>query len=453
MKSRMLLGLALSGLILLSACDQGTATPTPTATIPAAGAETPAATQPTPAVEPTTAPTEQPTQAPSPIVEPSPTTQAAPDGPLELAPVTVETNDTTRQGALAQERSINLPPGFHIKVYAAGLSGVRWLGLSPEGVVYATVRRAGQVVTLPDADKDGVADEVKVFADNLPGVHGIEFQDGAVYVATETEIIRLQDGNRDGVADDRQVLARDLPSGGGHATRTLAFGPDGQLYVSAGSSCNVCVEDDPKRAAILRYSAEGQFEKVYAKGLRNAVGLEFHPSTGELWATNNGRDSLGDDVPPETIYNVKEDTDYGWPYCYGERIPDETQNPPAGYCEKTGVPAVQMQAHSAPLGLDFYTGESFPEQFRGDMFVAFHGSWNRTVPTGYKIVRIQMKDGQPDTSAGDQMVQDFATGWFLGEDAFGRPVDVMTAPDGSLLVTDDAANVIYSIYYAENAGP
>jgi glucose/arabinose dehydrogenase len=298
-----------------------------------------------------------------------------------------------------------------------------------------------------------VADEVKVFADNLPGVHGIEFKDAGVYVATEAEIIRLEDTDSDGVADKHDVLASDLPSGSGHSTRTLAFGPDGKLYVSAGSSCNVCVEDDPKRAAISRYSAEGKFEKVYAKGLRNAVGLEFNQQTGELWATNNGRDSLGDDVPPETIYNVQEDADYGWPYCYGDRVPDETQDPPPGYCEKTSVPAVQMQAHSAPLGFGFYTGETFPEQFRGDMFVAFHGSWNRTVPTGYKIVRVQMKNGQPDTSAGDQLVQDFATGWFLGADAFGRPVDVMTAPDGSLLVTDDAADTIYSIYYTENAGP
>lgn len=367
--------------------------------------------------------------------------------------MTVQTSDATRLGAFEQERTLNLPAGFNVRVYAVGLDGVRWLGLSPEGLVYATVRRTGRVVTLPDADGDGAADEVKVFAEDLPGVHGIEFREGAVYVATETDIIRLQDTDGDGVADKRDVLASDLPSGGGHATRTLAFGPDGKLYVSAGSSCNVCVEDDPKRAAILRYSAEGRFEKVFAKGLRNAVGLEFDAQTGALWATNNGRDSLGDDVPPETIYNVQEDVDYGWPYCYGDRVPDESQNPPPGYCEKTGLPAVKMQAHSAPLGFGFYTGQSFPEQFRGDMFVAFHGSWNRTVPTGYKIVRIQMRDGQPDTAAGDQMVQDFATGWFLGEDAFGRPVDVMTAPDGSLLVTDDAADAIYSIYYAENAGP
>ena len=453
MKSRVLPGLALATLLLVSACGQDAGTPAASPTAPTAVIAPPAATHTVPAGAATPQPTSEPTQPPAPLTEASPTPQAQPDGPLGLAPVTVETSDATRQGAFEQERTLNLPPGFHVRVYATGLNGVRWLGLSPGGLVYATVRGAGRVVTLPDSDKDGRADEVKVFADGLPGVHGIDFRDGAVYVATEAEIIRLQDTDGDGEADKRDVLASDLPSGGGHSTRTLAFGPDGKLYVSAGSSCNVCVEDDPKRAAILRYSAEGRFEKVYAKGLRNAVGLEFDAQTGQLWATNNGRDSLGDDVPPETIYNVQEDADYGWPYCYGDRVPDESQDPPPGYCDKTGVPAVKMQAHSAPLGFGFYTGEGFPEQFRGDMFVAFHGSWNRSVPTGYKIVRVRMKDGQPDTATGDQMVQDFATGWFLGEDAFGRPVDVMTAPDGSLLVTDDAADAIYSIYYAENAGP
>lgn len=373
--------------------------------------------------------------------------------PLTLGPVTVETNDTTRNGALSQERTLNLPPGFHIKVFASSLSGVRWLGLSPEGLVYATVKSEGKVVTLPDADKDGVADSVNTFADSLGAVHGIDFHDGAVYVANESQIIRLEDTDKDGKADKRDVLASDLPSGSGHATRTIAFGPDGKLYVSVGSSCNVCVEQDPKRAAILRYSADSKFEKVYAKGLRNAVGILFHPLTKELWATNNGRDSLGDDTPTETVYNVKEDTDYGWPFCYGDRIPDQSQNSPAGYCEKTGVPSVKMQAHSAPLGLAFYTGQQFPEQFKGDLFVAFHGSWNRSVPTGYKLVRIRMKDNQPDTSSGDKMVEDFATGWFLGEAAWGRPVDPLVAPDGSLLLTDDKANAIYSIYYRENAEP
>jgi glucose/arabinose dehydrogenase len=381
-----------------------------------------------------------------------PTTAAAPQ-PMVLQPVTVETNDLTRQGVLANEQQLNLPAGFHVKVFAAGINDVRWLGLSPDGVVYATSKSPGRVLILPDADKDGVADKKQVFADGLAGVQGIAFKDGAVYVATETRIVRLQDTNGDGVADKKDVIADDLPGGGGHSTRTIAFSPDGtKLFVSAGSSCNVCKETNEKRAAISLYSPDGKFQKVYASGLRNAVGLVVHPSTGELWATNNGRDELGDDIPPETIYNVKEGANYGWPYCYDSRVPDNTQNPPAGYCEKTDVPAVEMQAHSAPLGLAFYNGKQFPADYQGDLFVAFHGSWNRSVPTGYKVVRVHFKDNQPDKSLGDKMVEDFATGW-QANNVWGRPVDPMVAPDGSLLLTDDKADVIYSISYEPNAGP
>jgi glucose/arabinose dehydrogenase len=284
-------------------------------------------------------------------------------------------------------------------------------------------------------------------------VQGIAFKDGAVYIATETEIIRLQDTDGDGVADKKDVLASDLPGGGGHSTRTLAFSADGtKLFVSAGSSCNVCKESDEKRAAISLYSPDGKFQKVYASGLRNAVGLIIHPVTGDLWATNNGRDNLGDDIPPETIYDVKEGANYGWPYCYDSRTPDKTQNPPAGYCEKTGVPAVEMQAHSAPLGLAFYNGNLFPQEYKGNLFVAFHGSWNRSVPTGYKVVMVHFKDNQPDKSMGDKMVEDFITG-FESNNVWGRPVDPMVAPDGSLLLTDDKANAIYHISYLPDAGP
>jgi glucose/arabinose dehydrogenase len=353
----------------------------------------------------------------------------------------------------ADERTINLPQGFHIGVYAL-VSGVRWLERTPTGTLYATSPGQGKVFVLPDADKDGVADEVKVFADGLPGVHGIAFHDDSMYVATEGEIIRLTDTNQDGVADKKDVLASDLPTGGGHSTRTIAFGFDGNLYVSAGSSCNVCQETNEKRAAISRYSVDGKFQKVFASGLRNAVGMISHPDTGQMWVTDNGRDNLGDNIPPETIYAPQEDTNYGWPFCYGDRVPDESQNPPAGFCEKTGVPAVKMQAHSAPLGLAFYNGGKFPAQYDGDLFVGFHGSWNRSVPTGYKLVRIQFKDNQPDASAGDQLVQDFATGWQTSNgDVWGRPVDPFVSPDGSLLLTDDKAGAIYRIYYAGDKGP
>jgi glucose/arabinose dehydrogenase len=459
---------AIIGALLLSACDSGnpTATPIPqaTATISSDG----------PAPNPTV-PVAVPTgDAPVPISSTEPNAQATPGGtggagatatpqaaadagPLALSPVTIETTDATRAGVFESERHINLPPGFHIEVYATSLRGVRWLGLSPDGMVYATARKAGTVVTLPDADGDGTADSANVFADDLGDVHGIAFKDNAVYVANEGQIIRLEDTDKDGKADKQDVIADDLPTGGGHSTRTIAFGPDGKLYVSAGSSCNVCKEDNEKRAAISLYSAEGAFEKVYASGLRNAVGIVFHPITGELWATNNGRDGLGDDIPPEAIYNVKDGVNFGWPYCYGNQIEDTNSEVPGGategFCGTIGVPSVEMQAHSAPLGLGFYTGDAFPASYKGDLFVAFHGSWNRSEPTGYKVVRIRFQDNLPDVAAGDLLVEDFATGWFDGGGWWGRPVNPMMAPDGSLLLTDDAADAVYRIYYEENAGP
>jgi putative membrane-bound dehydrogenase-like protein len=468
-----LAALALLGALVLGACDSGgTATvPRPTGTtaqstvvkgtpavpLPQTTAQVPAA-QPSgqvPAAQPSTAATVVTTTTVKPVGGTptvsgttssgvTPATAAAEEGALILTAQKLG----TEAGGFGDGRTINLPPGFKIQVYATNLNGVRWLGLSPEGVVYATLKADGRVVTLKDTNNDGVADEVTTFADNVGAVQGIDFHDGAVYVANEGQIVRLQDTNNDGKADKKDVIADDLPTGSGHSTRTIAFGPDGNLYVSVGSSCNVCVETNEKRAAISLYSAEGKFQRVYAKGLRNAVGIVFNSITGDLWATNNGRDELGDNVPPETIYNVQDGANYGWPYCYGNQITDKTQDVPTGYCAKTSGPAVEMQAHSAPLGLAFYTGNMFPASYKGDLFVAFHGSWNRSVPTGYKVVRIRFANNQPSTTAGDLLVEDFATGWNDNGSVWGRPVDPMVAPDGSLLLTDDAASVIYRIYYA-----
>jgi glucose/arabinose dehydrogenase len=328
------------------------------------------------------------------------------------------------------------------------------MALGPDGVLYATVRAEGRVVRLPDADGDGVADEAQTVAGDLQGVHGIAFKDGVLYAATETEVLRLEDSNGDHVADNRVIIVGDMPTGGtgragaNHTTRTLRFGPDGKLYVSIGSSCNACLEEDPRRAAISRYTLDGTLEKVYAKGLRNSVGITFHPATGELWAVNNGRDGLGDELPPEGVYRVEEDADYGWPYCYGYRVTDTALDfpVPEGYCDKTGVPAFTLDPHSAPLGVTFYTGEQFPEEYRGDMFIGIHGSWDRSSPRGYKIVRVSFKDGEPDRLA-QPLVQDFATGWLLADGThWGRPVDLLVAPDGALFVTDDAGMAIYRIF-------
>jgi glucose/arabinose dehydrogenase len=216
------------------------------------------------------------------------------------------------------------------------------------------------------------------------------------------------------------------------------------MVVSVGSSCNVCVEDDPRRAAVLIYTgADAKGERVFARGLRNAVGLAVHPITGELWATNNGRDLMGDDLPPEAIYIVRDGLDYGWPRCHNGTIVDPDHGG-ADACQGVAVPVVNMQAHSAPLGLAFYTGTAFPPAYRGDLFIAFHGSWNRSEPTGYEVVRLPLDGNRPRGP-----LEDFATGWLdaARRTASGRPVGLAVGPDGALYVSDDKAGMIYRISY------
>lgn len=333
-----------------------------------------------------------------------------------------------------------LPQGFTIAPFAEGLNGPRMLAIGPDGSLYVTERGAGRVLALPDADGDGRVDQLVVAAENLTAPSGLAFyQDGSLYVAEPDGVKRFSERSPQGVYINPQAIISGIPTSG-HNTRTLLFSPDWQtLYVSIGSSCNVCVEEDVRRAAIVRYNPDGSGETLAARGLRNAVGLTLRPGTDEIWATNNGRDWLGDDLPPETVYVIQDGADYGWPRCHSGRISDPDFGGP-GACDGVAAPAVEMQAHSAPLGLTFYHGELFPEEYRDDLFVAFHGSWNRTEPTGFKIVRIPMLGSQPGP------VEDFAWGW-LAEDGSrrGRPVDVITGPDGALYVSDDGAGIIYRI--------
>jgi glucose/arabinose dehydrogenase len=342
------------------------------------------------------------------------------------------------------QETINLPPGFGISVFSSGLRDPRMMALGPDGTLYVAERGTGRIVRLPDYDGDDVADQVEVVADGLRAPSSIAFYtDGSLYVGETTRVLRLSDPDGDGVFQEREVVIDGLPSGG-HSTRTVLVSPDGEhLYVSIGSSCNVCVEGDERRATIMRYNPDGSGGEVYAEGLRNAVGITFRLGADELWATNNGRDWLGDDQPPETIYVVNQGDDAGWPRCHAARIVDPDLGEP-GDCEGVAEPVVEMQAHTAPLGLGFYTGEQFPEEYRGDLFVALHGSWNRTVPVGYRVVRIPIEDGEPGA------VQDFATGWLRANGSnWGRPVDVLTRADGSLFISDDVGGVIYRVFYAE----
>jgi glucose/arabinose dehydrogenase len=344
---------------------------------------------------------------------------------------------------VAPQEAVNLPAGFGISVFAEGLDDPRMMALGPDDALYVAERGAGRIVRLPDGNGDGLADGVEVVADDLSAPSSIAFfVDGSLYVAETTRILRLTEPDEKGTFQARETVIDGLPRGG-HNTRTVLFDPDGEhLFVSIGSSCNVCIESDERRATIMRYNPDGSGGEIYARGLRNAVGITFRPGTDELWATNNGRDWMGDDQPPETIYVVAEGDDAGWPYCHAGRIVDPEFGDP-GACEGVAAPAVEMQAHSAPLGLGFYSGTQFPEAYRGDLFVGFHGSWNRAVPTGYKVVRIPMENGEPGAA------EDFAVGW-LREDGskWGRPVDVLTGADGSLFVSDDQGGRIYRIFFA-----
>ena len=348
---------------------------------------------------------------------------------------------------------IQLPSGFKIEVFADGLgdSLLSYPGPAPgprmmlikNGTLMVSVPNKGLVAVLPDKDGDHKADSVSVFIDGLNHPHGLDYYSGWFYIAEENRLIRVKDTNNDFVAEKEtiEVLMDNIPTGG-HSTRTVKV-HNGSLYMSMGSSCNVCYETDTRRAAITRCDLDGTNSTVFASGMRNAVGMAFHSLTGQLYATENGRDWLGDDLPPDEINLVEEGEDYGWPICYGKNIHD-TDFDKNTYirdpCEDSTPSLVDLQAHSAPLGLNFYYGNSFPQEYQGNLFVCFHGSWNRQEPTGYKVVRINMTD---------LSVHDFATGWLRNNSVLGRPVDVVVSNDGSLFVSDHNSGRIYQIYYGD----
>ena len=336
---------------------------------------------------------------------------------------------------------LHVPAGFEANVFAEGLSSPRFLDFGPDGRLYVAESGGDRIVALADRTGDGVSDATQVFASGVATPHSVTWHEGALYVGVPTGVLELRDNDADGSADARRVLVDDYPTDG-HSTRTVLFLRDGRMVVSVGSSCNVCVEQDRRRAAIVVYDGPAATgERLFATGLRNAVGLALHPATGELWATNNGRDWLGDDLPPETVNIVKEGLDFGWPRCHAGNLLDPDFGADSG-CRAVAPPALRMQAHSAPLGLVFYTGNVFPGQYRGDLFIAFHGSWNRSVPTGYKVVRVHFAaDGSPGTP------EDFVTGFFDAESAalHGRPVGLAIGPDGALYISADKGGFIYRV--------
>lgn len=361
---------------------------------------------------------------------------------------------------------VQLPDNFQLEIFADGLDGPRLLTRDPGGALVVSLTRAGEVVALPDRDGDGRADEKVTILRELRRPHGMifrcDFPDTSecfLYVAEENMVSEYRYDKDTMQATERRELFSLPTAGGGHFTRTLLEAPDlpapgadgqagGRLLVSVGSSCNVCSEGDERRAAILTSTFEGAEPEVYASGLRNAVGMTIHPVTGDIWVTENGRDRLGDDLPPDEINIVREGGNYGWPICYGSNVHDtdfDTNTYIRAPCQEPfETPSeIDLQAHSAPLGLAFIPEEGWPEEYWYDLIVAYHGSWNRTVPTGYKLMRLRL-----DAEGNYLGREDFISGWLADNgDVIGRPVDVYTEPGGIMYVTDDHAGVVYRITY------
>jgi glucose/arabinose dehydrogenase len=355
----------------------------------------------------------------------------------------------TSRSLSPQVNGLVAPPGFKVSVFASGLDHPRMLSIGPDSEAYVSEMGAGRVTRLPDRDHDGRADRSETIAESLNEPHGLAFLGRRLYVAENQRVIRVTIPSGSGAGESLTVVVPDLPAGGGHFTRTLAIDPGARnLFVSIGSTCNVCVEDDPRRASVMRFALDGTQGEVFAHGLRNAVGLAFRPGSDELWATENGRDMLGDDMPPEEIVNILEEGgDYGWPYCYGDRIADPTEGGTEEHCAATIPPALTDSAHVAPLGCAFYTGTTFPPEYDGEFFVCCHGSWNRSVPAGYKVLRVHVEGGRPTRA------ETFLGGFRRAGVVHGRPVGVCTAADGSLLVTDDFAGVVYRVTYIGSRAP
>ena len=349
----------------------------------------------------------------------------------------------------APEIPLSLQQGFSLSIFAQGLADPRVMILDPADTLLVSVPSQGKVVALPDHDRDNRADRVVTVVAGLDRPHGMAFRcapNCLLYVAEKGQVNAYSYNPKTMKAVKQKKIA-DLPAGGGHVTRTLLFLPrpdDDQLLISVGSSCNVCIEDDWRRAKVLVVSAGGGDLRTFASGLRNSVFMTIHPETKKVWATEMGRDLLGDDLPPDEINIIDKGRNYGWPFCYGKNVHDDDFDSAMGKScrEPETYPShINIPAHSAPLGLSFFPEKGWPAGFRNNLLVAYHGSWNRSVPTGYKIVRYRL-----DGSGYFLRVDDFVTGWLTKEGtALGRPVDIIVRPGGTVLVSDDKAGVIYRI--------
>ncbi|NJM06221.1 hypothetical protein HC891_08515 [Candidatus Gracilibacteria bacterium] len=346
--------------------------------------------------------------------------------------------------------ALEVPNGFTVEEVASGLKSPRFMALDSDGSIVYGSHTTNEVVRLRDTNQDGVYETKQVIAAGLAYVHSVAFVNGQLYAAAEDRIVRLSDFAANGAARRVETVVGALPSGEtglyGHRTRTLIVSPQNELFISVGSSCDVCEEENSLRATVLRANADGSDLRVFASGLRNSVGIALRPGTNELWGVDMGRNNIGDGIPPEELNQIAAGKNYGWPYCYGDRKPNPEYND-AVRCMNTEGPRMEFPAHWAPLGLTFYDQYGFPASYQGDALIAFHGSASDQTGgsrVGYKVVRVRFRNGQPD------YYQDLLRGFIIGDDAWGRPAGLLVLPDGSVLVSDDFSGRIFKISYVGN---
>ena len=352
-------------------------------------------------------------------------------------------------------RTPRVPSGFTIRPFA-GVSKARMFAIAPDGTLYVSQRDPGQLIAVKDENGDGRADTQRVVV-RRPDLHGVAIAAGKVYVVTVRELL-VGDLLPNGDVGPLRLLADDLPDAGQHPNRTLNVGPDGKLYLSVGSTCNACAERNPESATIVRLATDGGERSIFASGLRNTIGFGWHPRSRRMWGLDHGIDWLGDDEQKEELNEILEDQRYGWPWVYADGRIHPGQEPPSGYTKEEWAriskrPSLLHTAHSAPMQLAFYDGTQFPQEYRSDAFAAFHGSWNRSTPSGYEVARIRFDAAGAPTAiepfVADFLVRGAAPGG--GDGVIGRPAGIAVAKDGALLVGDDANGMIWRVAYG--SGP